>query len=201
VADASSGPSVDSHGAPVIDPTKNVDALVAAAERRQDDLRTMESSHIRELIQRDREHGRELRIADKELRVAESDRLNAIRSVDTSSVQQTAKVVAEGAIALQTQVLATADAARASLESYKQAAAENLASVIKPLADAIAALQVQQNLFAGGKAQVVESRDVRGESRLNVSAVMGIIAALVGVASVFLVMIGIAVTIFVATRP
>lgn len=172
-ADSSAGVAVDAQGGPVVDPTQNVLDLVNAAIERQDDLRDAdqklaraEAEHLREIA--------DLRAAHAtEMRKAEADRIDAIRAVDVDAVRRTADVVASGAIALQQQVLATAEAARVALAAYQQSATESQSALIKPLAEAIAALQVQQNLFAGGKAQVVESRDTRGETRMNVGAILG----------------------------
>jgi hypothetical protein len=152
------------------DPTENVKdlaqdikAIVAASMQRQDDLRAMESRHVRELLDRDKSHA-------KELRAAESARIDAIRDVDVGAVQRAAEVAATQAAALAAQVTATADAFRLSIS----AALEPIQKDIRDLRDA-------QSRGVGVREQVVESRDVRGESRLNTGTLitMGLLAVAV----------------------
>jgi hypothetical protein len=156
------------------DPTENVKnlgesivAIVDAAMKRQDDLRDLESKHVRELMERDKSH-------TQQLRAAETDRINAIRSVDVAAVQQAASVQAAQQQALATQVTTVADAFRASL-----------AATIAPIMTAIEDLRRAQYETQGQKQQVVETRDVRGEARLNTGQLIS------------LVMMGIAVATFV----
>src|ERR1700733_9873187 len=92
-----SGLGVDSSGGPVIDPTRNVLDLVAAGNRRQDDLREMESKHVREIMAIRETHA-------VEVRRAESQRIDAIRQGDVQAVQQTATVSATTATTLAAQV-------------------------------------------------------------------------------------------------
>jgi hypothetical protein len=61
------GPSTDRHNEPVVDPTENVKALNAAANERQDDLRELESRHLREILQLRTDHVQEIRAADAAL--------------------------------------------------------------------------------------------------------------------------------------
>lgn len=65
----------------IIDPTKNVDALVAADARRQDEIRVLEISHVKELIKISDDHIKEM-IAqgssyEAKLRIAEEKRIDA----------------------------------------------------------------------------------------------------------------------------
>lgn len=93
------GQGIDAQGGPVIDPTANVIALVEAGMKRQDDLREMEARHVREVAQLRADH-------ERELRLAEAARLDAIRRVDVeatataaeairATVEATAKVTAQ----------------------------------------------------------------------------------------------------------
>lgn len=95
------GLPIDYEGAPAVDPTENVLALVRAAERRQDDLRTAakdlyesRSACAKEIGTMRAEYQNELRKLDAahqtELRKAESERLNSIRQVDREEVSKTA---------------------------------------------------------------------------------------------------------------
>jgi hypothetical protein len=131
------------------DPSKNVDALVEAAMRRQDDMRVMESAHVREMML--------IRAGyDEKLRQAETNRIDAIRQVDVGAVQRAAEVQAAQQQALAAQVVATADAFRVSI-----------AAALEPIQKDIRDLRDAQSRGVGGKEQVVESRDVRGEARLS----------------------------------
>lgn len=174
-----SGLGVDSTGGPVVDPTRNVLDLVQAAVARLDDMRDMEARHVRELLARDSSHA-------AEIRDLETKRLDAIRGVDVAAVQRAAEVQAQVALALQTQVAATAEAMRNQVAATNTSFANALAAAIKPLADAVAAVQQQQYIQAGQKAQVVESRDTRGEFRMNIGAIIGVVGLLLAVVTFIL---------------
>ena len=150
------------------DPTKNVETAIAASDRRQDDLREAESGHVRELMS--------LRATyDEQLRQAETNRIDAIRQVDVAAVQRAAEVQAAQQQALATQVATVADAFRASL-----------AATIAPIMTAIEDLRRAQYETQGQKQQVVETRDVRGDARLNLGAVVSVILALATVITLVL---------------
>jgi uncharacterized protein YeaO (DUF488 family) len=142
--------------------------LVAAAIRRQDDLREMEAQHARDVANLRHQY-------EKELREAESQRLDAIRAVDQSAVQRTADVQAQQAAALATQVVATADAFRVTLTA-----------ALEPIQKDIADLRKTQYEQAGQRAQV-------GESRLNLGALFGGL-------SVLLVFVFGAATLLIASK-
>ncbi len=165
------GLGVDASGGPVVDPTANVLQLVEAAVGRLDDMRRAESAHLRDLLERDRQHA-------AEIRALETGRLNAIRDVDLAAVQRAAEVQAQAALTLQGQVAASAEAMRTQMAAAAGAAAERLALAVKPLSDVVAALQQQQYINAGQKVQVEETRDSRGETRLNLSAVVAVVGFL-----------------------
>lgn len=170
------GKGVDAEGGPVVDPTQNVLDLVEAANLRQDDLRRVEFASLR----------RELAIRaeyDEKLRLAETQRIDAIRSVDVDAVRRANEVAELRAATLQGQVAAAAEAMRTTAASIQQSNVEGLAAAIKPLTDAVALIQQQQNIQAGQKVQVAETRDTRGEARLNIGAVfagMSLLLALIG---------------------
>jgi hypothetical protein len=143
------------------DPTKNVESLVAAAMLRQDDLRKAESVHVREIMILRSEY-------DKELRAAETNRIDAIRAVDVGAVQRAAEVQAAQAGALAAQVVATADAFRVSI-----------AAALEPIQKDIRDLRDAQSGSRGAKEQIVESREVRVGSRLDVGMVISIVLAII----------------------
>ena len=165
----SQGPAVDRAGAPVIDPTDNVIALVRAGLDRQDVLRKQESKHIRELL--------ELRtMYDEKLRVAESHRIDAIRAVDVAAVAQAASVSATQATTLATQVSASAETLRTTVAASALSAANNLNAALGPIQTAIDALRQAQFTQQGAS---VQKTDSRGEGQWLTTTIVAVVAALV----------------------
>jgi hypothetical protein len=147
---SSPGPGVDRFGLPVIDPTKNVDALVEAAIRRQDDLRVAESSHVRELLT--------LRASyEEKLRAQEAARIDAIRKVDVDAVARAAEVSAAQAQTLANQQQASAEALRGQVEQARIATADALAQALAPIQKDIADLRAAQYQQQGEKSSRVET--------------------------------------------
>jgi hypothetical protein len=152
------GPGVDAYGRTVIDPSENVKALTEASVKALRDLSELRA-HYDELIARNRyqyetrlanqrvRYDTELRAADKELRKAESDRIDAIRAVDVGAVQRAAEVSAAQAEALRNTVAAAA-----------AAAATALGAALDPIQKDIADLRRAQYEAQGQKTQVVEGR-------------------------------------------
>jgi hypothetical protein len=103
------GLAIDSDGNPVVDPTANVIALVEAANLRQDDLRQKSDqisrerfSHIKEMM---RLHAR----YEAKLSKAESQRLDAIRTVDVQAfkIQNERQASQADGLRIQVQTVAT----------------------------------------------------------------------------------------------
>ena len=158
------GPGVDAHGRVVIDPTQNVLDLVAAAIQRQDDLRDMEARH--------REREASLRHDyERELREAESARIDAIRAVDVGAVNRAAEVSATQAATLATQVATSAETLRTQVQAAAQQAQTALAAALEPIQKDIADLRRAQYEQQGMKAQTTEGR-------LNYGAILGGISVL-----------------------
>ena len=173
----SAGPAVDRSGAPVIDPTDNVLALVTAAVQRLDDLRAAEerynASEVRHLA--DMSGIREAHA--RELRIIESERINAIRAVDVGAVQRAAEVAAAQADAIRNQLAVTATAAQTSL-----------AAALDPIQKDIADLRRAQYEAQGQKINVTENRTATGA-----------VYAAIGIASTVLLAV-LALAAFVAAR-
>lgn len=155
----SAGAGVDSEGRPVLDPTKNVLDLVEAAIKRQDDLRELTAAHQREMAAMRHDY-------ERELREAETARIDAIRAVDVGAVNRAAEVSATQATTLATQVATSAETLRAQVAAAAQAATTALAAALEPIQKDIADLRKTQYEQAGQRAQV-------GESRLNLGTVFG----------------------------
>ena len=151
------GLGVDAFGGPVIDPTANVLALVDAAVQRQDDLRAAEKDHVREIISLNAEHA-------KDLREAESKRIDAIRAVDVQATVRAAEVASETAKTLQAQVVASAEALRLAVSVATEAQSKALTAATTPLVSAVEELRRAQYETAGGKQAVGETKsDRRGD--------------------------------------
>ena len=179
------GIGVDASGGPVVDPTQNVLDLVAAAIKRQDDLREAESRHVREMAEQRDKFQRDI----SDLRAnfaatlarAETERINAIRAVDVQAVQQASTVQETRATALAAQVAASAEAMRSQVAAAAQAAATSLAAALEPVQKDIADLRRAQYEAQGQKAQVVEARSSTGALWAGVGGVIAIILAALAV--------------------
>jgi hypothetical protein len=186
-AGTSPGPGVDRFGTPVYDPSKNVDALVEAAIKRQDDLREMQARYVGQIGEMREQHARyitELRAQyQKELREAETARIDAIRAVDVGAVNRAAEVSATQATTLATQVATSAEALRGQVEAARQQTATALAAALEPIQKDIQDLRRAQYEAQGQKTQVVEAR---GDQRFNTSTVIAAIATLAAVISLIL---------------
>jgi hypothetical protein len=176
---AEAGAGVDASGNPVLDPTKNVLDLVDAAINRQDDLRELTAAHVKEIVALRAEY-------DKELREAETNRIDAIRQVDVGNVQRAAEVQAAQALTLATQVTTSAEALRAQVATTATAFDAKLTLALEPIQKRIDDLTRAQYETVGQKTQVVEAR----------SSIAGIYAF----ASVAIGVIGLIIAAFVATH-
>jgi hypothetical protein len=179
------GPSTDSEGRTAIDPTKNVLDLVDRIIQRQDDLRESDHTHIRETVRMQALFDQKLREVEAsyedKLRLAESKRIDAIRAVDVGAVA-TANAAAEaraGTLAAQVQSAATAQVVSLKAET-------------DPIRKDIGDLRQSQWTLAGGREQVVETR----EKSSNWGLWAGIaVAVFVGFNGLLLTAVGVVVTI------
>lgn len=142
------GLGVDKHGNPVVDPTRNVLDLVAAANMRQDDLREADSRRMTEVMAV--ELGavrREIELRgdyNEKLREAEAKRIDAIRAVDVNAVAVAAERAATQATVLANQVAASAETQRGLVATTAQALAEQLQQITTPIIDRLASLEKSQ---------------------------------------------------------
>ena len=118
------GLGVDYAGNPVIDPTENVLALVAAETKRQDDLRELTTKHLEEMSS--------LRAVHQDaLRKLESDRLDAIRGVDQANVNTAADRTLAAVQTLAATTASNADNLRTAWDHTVQAIIERVAALEK----------------------------------------------------------------------
>jgi len=178
--ESSTGMGVDAQGGPVIDPTENVTALVKAGLERQDDLRRMESAHVRELIKLHADFAEQLQ--DKEAK-----RLDAIRVVDVNAVTRAAEVSATQAATLATQVATSAETLRTQVQVAAQAANTALTAALEPIQKDIADLRRVQYEQQGQKAATVETR---GSNQWAVGFALSVALALVSFAGLIIVLVG-----------
>ena len=159
----------------VEDPTANVLDLVRAAIQRQDDLRNATEQHVREIASLRADYDVQLRQAETELRRAEAARIDAIRAVDVGAVNRAAEVALTQASTLAAQVAQSAETLRTQVAAAATAATVNLTAALEPIQKDIADLRRAQYEAQGVKSNV-------GESRLNVSAIVAVLAVLVSLA-------------------
>ena len=188
------GPSVDALGNPAIDPTKNVLDLVEAAVTRLDDLFAQDQGHRKEIDAIRQTHALEIRALQKDLREAESARINAIRAVDVGAVQRAAEVQADVATALANQVALSAETLRNMVSDTATATATALQTTIAPILTAVEELRRAQYEAQGQKTQVVESRAAGGSFGMWVGVAVGGLALffsiVIGVISIVIVLTG-----------
>src|ERR1035437_6430722 len=120
------GPATDARGVPVTDPSVNVGALVKASVRRLDDLRKAESHRINREAKLRADHA-------KELALAESKRIDAVRQVDVVNGEKAATALASQVSALAGTTATLADTLRLQVESKATTATENLKSELDPM--------------------------------------------------------------------
>jgi hypothetical protein len=142
------------------DPTENVVSIVDAAVKRQDDLREKETRHIFDIADLRETYG-------EKLRVAESDRIDAIRAVDVGA-----------AAILANQVTASAEALRVQVEAARQQTAVGLDAALQPIKKDIADLRQVQYEQAGAKAGGTEQRELSTNARAVIFSVLGILATI-----------------------
>jgi hypothetical protein len=152
---------------------------VDAAIKRQDDLREMESKH------RDREAAMR-HDYERELREAESARIDAIRAVDVGAVNRAAEVSAQQAQTLANQVATSAETLRTQVQAAATAATVALAAALEPIQKDIADLRRAQYEAQGVRTQT-------GDARLSLGQLFAALAVAIALA-------GVVVAIIIATR-
>lgn len=148
----SSGLTVDATGAPAIDPTENVLALVDAAQERSEAIRALTAevaearlSKIEALVALRAEHA-------KEIRQLESDRLDKIRMVDVLAANTAAERAQVAIQTLATTTTANADTLRSMVSATAAAIASQTAITNSALTERIASLEKSSYTGAGKQA-------------------------------------------------
>lgn len=160
-------------------PRREPTSLLNAAIHRQDDLRDMQAAWTHETLALRSELADEREKHAKELRVAEADRIDAIRAVDVGAVAAAAAVSATQATTLAAQVVASADAMRTQVAAVAQAATVAQNAALDPIQKDIADLRRAQYEAQGKTAQVVDDRGDRSDRRSGTNMWIGVIGVLV----------------------
>lgn len=168
---------MDAKGRAVIDPTANVLQLVEAAIQRQDDLRNQEAAHLREIMELRADMATLEATHNDKLRLAEAERINAIRAVDVSAVAAAAQVSATQATTLAAQVATSAETLRNQVAAAATASTVALGAALDPIQKDIADLRRAQYEAQGQRGQVADNRtDQRGNAGLVIAAAAAVIA-------------------------
>jgi uncharacterized protein YukE len=121
----------------IVDPTKNVEALVRAEAKRQDDLREAETRRVNEQM------AMRAGFEDK-LRDAEAKRIDAIRAVDVNAVAVASQRAADQATVLASQVTGSSETLRALVASTAAQVATSQQQIVNTLSARITTLEQAQ---------------------------------------------------------
>jgi hypothetical protein len=147
---------IDTDDRPQIDPTANVLALVDMQVKRLDDIAELRSVFEEKMLKQSIEAINDtIRIRaehQKELSLAESKRIDAIRAVDVGAVAIASERAAQQATVLANQVAASAETLRALVATTAQTVASQLASVSGSLTERIAVLEKTSYVGSGKQA-------------------------------------------------
>lgn len=159
---SASGVGVDSFGGAVIDPTYNVERVIDLAVERLDDLSKLQAQLNDEKIKRmEREWIHQDTVAIlraehyKEIRHAESDRVDKIRSVDVSNAAATAAQLLSAVTTLASSAQATAEVLRNQVASTAAAVAAQTERVLNPIIERVAQLE-KSSSFGQGRAALAD---------------------------------------------
>ena len=217
-AGTGAGTGVDRYGNPVIDPTKNVETALQTAVERLDDLRKAERKITKSELRRfDEALGfmremNELRAThSKEMRAAETERLNAIRQVDREDVNKTAAAAQTAIAALATNTTLLADTLRNQVASVAQAAAEQNTAANAEVSKRLLALELTSSEVKGRSTytdpalteMVSELRALRTASTIGVGKSQGVSmigSIVIGAAIVLSMVIGAATFVLSGSR-
>lgn len=185
----SDGPSTDSDNRPVIDPTENVLALVAAESRRQDDLRTADArlhenevACLKEIADLRERHSNDLRLA-------EAQRIDAIRAVDVGAVNRAAEVATTQATTLATQVATVAETLRTQVAAAATASTTALAAALEPIQKDVSDLRQVQFQQQGERVARVEDRGIQVTDRGQSNWLIGVVISAAGLLLAIIVVV------------
>jgi hypothetical protein len=197
IASRSSGLGVDVYGDPAFDPSENVKALNEAANKRQDDLRAAHNNLMAAEVRRlDAEAGHLKEISDirerhsKEIRAAETERLNSIRQVDVTAVRTEADRALAAIQTLAATTATNAENLRNALNATAATIAKSTSDTVQQITERIAALE--KSSYEGvGKQRLADPQmaelllkveTMRGTNQGGVDRMTQLLFAVVGLA-------------------
>lgn len=206
------GLAVDSHGEPVVDPTKNVLDLVQNSIERLDDLRAADQLLVVAKLQI--MEAKVIALGDmqrlraehsSEITQLESKRLDAIRAVDVAAVQTAADRAAQAITALAATTTTNAENLRNALTTTATTIAKQTADTVAGITERLTSLE-RSSYVGQGKAGVIDPAAAANAELLQrlliaqsagagksqgqdntwkvVASVIGVIATLVGIYAV-----------------
>jgi hypothetical protein len=146
------GKAVDAVGVPVIDPTRNVQDLSEASNKRQDDLRDAQNKYMEAEIRHLKDLGSLRAEHQKELSAKESQRLDSIRQVDQLAVTTAATRTLDAVQALAVTTTANADNLRNAQAAMAATIASQTATQVGAITERLAALEKSSYEGAGKQA-------------------------------------------------
>jgi len=176
------GLASDSSGGPVIDPTANVQALVEAGLKRQDDLRALEATHVREVMQLRSEFNNEIRHENNE-------RLKAQRDVDQGQLVRAAETQLTTANTLAAQVATAAVTLRAQVDSSQTQSVAQFNAALDPISKRVEELSRVQFAQQGERAAQSDSRIDKRDGRDSNQFILTTIIASAGCLIAFVAML------------
>lgn len=165
------GPGVDLQGRAVIDPTQNVKEKLEDTVRRLDDLSSSREDHRKEMESLRRHYEGLLREAEQGRRLAEKDRLDAIRIIDVTAVAARATEANDRASQLAAQLQATAEANRVQVAAVATAVRAELIATVEPLQKRLEEVSRVQYEQQGARVQVVDSRENQADLKPIIDAI------------------------------
>lgn len=134
------------HAVPLTDPSINVDRQLGQAVDRLDDVGDLRFKYTTDMANLREKH-------QGEMRTKETERLDAIRQVDTQAVAQAAQVSATQASTLAATQATIADTLRGQVAAAATATAAALATALAPIITSIESLRQAQYQQQGEKTQ------------------------------------------------
>lgn len=180
-----------------IDPTENVKALQEASNKRQDDLRAASERFVLSQLKGIEKIARLRADHQKELRAAETARVDSIRQVDVTAARTAEERQLTAIQVLATQAAANAENLRNTVNSTAATIAKQTSDTIGQLIERIAALEKSSYEGKGKSAyadpvmeKLLEKMEaMRGTKSEGISSVWAVIISVIGIAGVIVAIV------------
>lgn len=175
-----------------IDPTENVKALQEASNKRQDDLRDDLKEYVVVRLEAAEKISQLRADHQKEIRAAESARIDSIRQVDVTAARTAEERQLTAIQVLATQAAANAENLRNTVNSTAATIAKQTSDTIGQLIERIAALEKSSYEGKGKSAyadpvmeKLLEKMEaIRGTKSEGISSTVAVIISVIGAAGV-----------------